>query len=136
MKIARVDKTFNRVGYVGDGQKPQTKTAPIKEAALGWQMEQWIKEGRIVAGTKTYTMGQCFIIVSPPLNSEWGWHLSISHPARYPSWDEVAKARYELLPLDLDFEMPLPSPDKYISVHPNCFQVHEHGKKREFDEDD
>src|SRR3954452_7604681 len=39
------------------------------------------------------------------------WHLSISHrtndvparPGRYPTWDEIAHARYELLPADMTF---------------------------------
>jgi hypothetical protein len=134
MKVKRPDRSFATLGTAGDGQKPQSKVPAITEEALDWRMKDWIASGQIVAGTKIYRMGQCLIIVSPPLNEEWGWHLSISHPTRYPSWDEVAKARYDLLPLDREFEMPLPKPEDYISIHPNCFQVHEHGKRRSFDE--
>jgi hypothetical protein len=134
MKIARVDKSFQRIGYVGDGPKPQSKVPDIVEEKHDRQIQEWVRQGQLVAGTKVYRMGQCLIIVSPPLNDEWGWHLSISHPTRYPTWDEVAKARYALLPLDKEYEMPLPSPDEYISIHPNCFQVHENGKRRAFDE--
>ena len=61
-----------------------------------------------------------------------GWHLSISHEARstralqrYPTWDEIAHARYELLPLDLDFVMHLPPPDDFIAVHDTTFHLHE-----------
>jgi len=55
-----------------------------------------------------------------------GWHLSISHPRRYPSWDEIAHARYSLLPADLDFVMHLPPLDEYVAIHDNCFHLHQH----------
>ena len=29
------------------------------------------------------------------------WHLSIAHPVRYPSWDEIKAARYEFIPDDV-----------------------------------
>lgn len=62
------------------------------------------------------------------------WHLSISHarltkgktvPGRYPSWDEIAHARYELLPGDLTFAMLLPPLEEYVAVHPTTFHLHE-----------
>ena len=57
-----------------------------------------------------------------------GWHLSVSHAARrahgvpraasrYPTWDELAHARYELLPDDIDVVMHLPPPAEFLSVH-------------------
>lgn len=60
-----------------------------------------------------------------------GWHASISHESRgtgvrYPTWDELAHARHELLPLDLDFVMHLPPPGEYVAVHDTCFHLHEH----------
>jgi hypothetical protein len=61
-----------------------------------------------------------------------GWHLSISHVGangsliRYPSWDEIAHARYELLSNDLDFVMHLPPPEDYVAVHKTTFHLHEH----------
>ena len=51
-------------------------------------------------------------------------HLSISHPDRYPTWDEVAAARYALLPRLRDCVMVLPPDDQYANLHPNCFHVH------------
>lgn len=122
----RVDRAF----HIGEGHKPMSKVPPIKEESMPGQMQIWMASGELEPGTRLYSMGQCSIMVSPPLDEEWGWHLSIAHPTRYPTWDEVAKARYALLPLDLDFEMPLPRPDDYVSIHENCFQVWQHGKKR------
>jgi hypothetical protein len=61
-----------------------------------------------------------------------GWHMSISHrgpknrAVRYPRWDEIAHARYELLPHDVDFVMHLPPPDEYVAVHDTTFHLHEH----------
>ncbi len=60
-----------------------------------------------------------------------GWHLSISHVrhngtlGRYPSWDEIAHARYELLPTDVDFVMHLPPLDEFVSVHETTFHLWE-----------
>jgi hypothetical protein len=61
-----------------------------------------------------------------------GWHLSISFRnhrgefSRYPSWDEIAHARDEHLPDDLDFVMFLPRAGDYIAVHDTTFHLHEH----------
>jgi hypothetical protein len=54
-----------------------------------------------------------------------GWHLSISHPTRYPTWDEIKAARYDLLPDDCTMGMLLPPSGEYVNVHPNCFHLHE-----------
>jgi hypothetical protein len=116
--------------FVGLGPRPQTKLQPIKEEPLPVTMIVMIREEQLEPGSRLYSMGQCSIIVSPPVDVGWGWHLSIAHPTRYPTWDEVAKARYELLPLDVDFDMPLPRPENYVSIHSNCFHVWESGKQR------
>lgn len=69
---------------------------------------------------REYLLGTCPVIVT----REFGlWHLSISHPARYPTWDEVAEARYRILPPGLTFVMPLPPIGRYLNMHPNCFHL-------------
>ena len=45
------------------------------------------------------------------------WHLSMSHPSRYPTWDEIADVRYELVPPDVTMAMLLPPPEEYLNVH-------------------
>lgn len=66
-------------------------------------------------------------------------HLSVAHRfhnhadrrrrgmpiGRYPTWDEIADARYELLPSELTFAMFLPPPSEYVAVHPTTFHLHE-----------
>jgi hypothetical protein len=51
------------------------------------------------------------------------WHLSISHPERYPTWDELADARYTLVPDQLTMAMLLPPRDEYLNVHEHCFHL-------------
>ncbi len=65
-----------------------------------------------------------------------GWHLSISfaddcnRPSRYPTWDEIAHARTELLPADVGFVMHLPPEGEYVAVHPTTFHLWEHPGRR------
>lgn len=70
-----------------------------------------------------------------------GWHMSISHNrrtraggfelGRYPTWDEIADARYTLLPDTCDFVMHLPPPSEYVAVHDTTFHLHEHPARDE-----
>lgn len=53
------------------------------------------------------------------------WHLSISHPQRYPTWDEIKRARYEFIPDAVTMAMMLPPKAEYVNVHQNCFHLHE-----------
>ena len=71
--------------------------------------------------SKYYKMGAIFIIVS--VHPETGEHLSISHPSRYPSWDEIAEARYQLLPDDRAYYMVLPPSNAYGNLAENCFHL-------------
>ena len=75
-------------------------------------------------GSKYYKMGVCNIIVSPPTDGA-GWHMSISSTKRYQTWDELAHARYELLPDDCLMMMELPPKGEYVNVHENTFHLHE-----------
>jgi hypothetical protein len=64
-----------------------------------------------------------------------GWHLSISFRdrrdqlTRYPRWDEIAHARDELLPADIDFVMWLPRAGDYVALHDTTFHLHEHPER-------
>lgn len=44
------------------------------------------------------------------------WHMSVSTLERYPTWDEIADARYDLLPGDLDFALILPPMEDYVNL--------------------
>ena len=76
---------------------------------------------------KAYQMGECAIWVTREVygNNELRWHLSISCKRRYPTWEEMRDARYDLLPDNLTMAMLLPPKREYVNVHPNCFHWHE-----------
>lgn len=66
--------------------------------------------------------------VSAHIAKEAGlWHLSISVPYRYPTWDEIYTAWYDLCPdaAQINGAIILPRKTEYVNVHPNCFHVHQ-----------
>lgn len=56
---------------------------------------------------------------------ELQWHMSISHPTRYPKWDEIKEARYKFCPDEVTMGMLLPPKADYVNHHPNCFHLWE-----------
>ena len=73
-------------------------------------------------GARSYVMGECYILVG---RSEFGWHMSISCEDRYPTWDEIADARYELIPNEVTMAFVLPPKEQYVNLHPNVFHLWE-----------
>lgn len=79
-------------------------------------------------GADVYRWGECKVLVSgEEERKQIGWHLSISHPDRYPTWDEIYSARYALLPAEAYMVMPLPPPEEYVNIHKNCFHLFQQG---------
>jgi len=54
-----------------------------------------------------------------------GWHLSISHKERNPTWEEIKQVRYELMPKDVNIGMILPPEENYVNIHQHCFHLFE-----------
>lgn len=73
-------------------------------------------------GSRAYTMGGCRIIVS---QQRAGWHLSVSHETRMPTWEEVRDARYALVPDEATMALLLPPRAEYVNVHEFCLQMYE-----------
>jgi hypothetical protein len=73
-----------------------------------------------LAGTHgdVYRVGDCKVIQTDRT------HLSISCEGRDPTWEEIASARYVLLPRLRDCVMLLPPDDEYVNAHEHCFHVH------------
>lgn len=82
--------------------------------------------------------------INHPLGGEWyvwgvvraciakesgRWHLSISCENRYPTWDEIYTAWYDLVPdaAEIEGAIFLPRKSEYVNIHPNCFHVHQVG---------
>ena len=76
---------------------------------------------------RAYRMGGCIIFLGTIPGQ--GLHMSIAHPTRYPTWDEVADARYALIPDDVTMAMVLPPSSQYVNLYPNCFHLHQLGGK-------
>lgn len=85
------------------------------------------------------TASGCRVIVSRvPLKVASGrieqvWHLSISHKHRYPTWDEIADVRYELVPNEATMAMLLPPREQYANLHGKTFQMWQIDTGREGD---
>lgn len=71
---------------------------------------------------KAWKLGQCTVFAGIENGK---WHLSISHPNRYPQWDEIKEARYRFVPDRAMMVMILPPRSEYVNIHPNCFHLHE-----------
>ena len=89
--------------------------------ADGWQE---IRCPNVGSPARAFMRGslRVFVSIDPPDDL---WHLSISCEHRYPKWDEIKKARYDLLPDELTMAMLLPPRAEYVNIHPNCFHLHE-----------
>jgi hypothetical protein len=100
--------------------------APIREVPVPERTRAGFPPGTPI---RCYLMGECSIIVTRDVGAGGRpadpWHLSIAHPARYPTWDEIARARYTLLPDVAWMAMYLPPKSEYINLHRNCFQLYE-----------
>lgn len=51
------------------------------------------------------------------------WHVSVSGPGRYPTWDEIADVRYELIPDDVTMAMLLPPEADYVNANEFCLHL-------------
>lgn len=104
-----------------DPHSPEWVEVPVPEAlrlALYGSGASHVKAYRRPAGDGDLRV---FVAKEPPN----GWHLSISHPRRYPTWDEIADARYSLAPPNITMAMLLPPPSEYVNAHKTTFHLHE-----------
>jgi len=69
---------------------------------------------------RRYLLGECTVIVTREGDR---WHLSIAHRARDPTWDEIAQARYRILPDGIWMAMYLPPRREYVNLNRFCFQM-------------
>jgi hypothetical protein len=78
-----------------------------------------------------YVMGECLLMLArEPLDGRYIWHLSISHPSRYPTWDEIKTARYGMPGLAEVSMAQILGPvgdGEWVNLHENCFHLYEIG---------
>lgn len=97
------------------------KRTALDRRQLEWRFDRGSSASLVAHGT-VYRAGRLTAIVS----RDGGlWHLSVSHPARYPSWDELASARDALTPPHITLAMIFPTADKYVNIHETCLHLWE-----------
>lgn len=94
-------------------------------------------EARLIAGgalvAEVWAVGDCSVFVArEPVAADgcYRWHLSIAHPTRYPTWDEIKIARYGIPTIaDVDcMAQLLPNMTegrRWTNAHDNCFHLYE-----------
>lgn len=83
---------------------------------------KWIRINHPLGGN-WYTWGDTRVCVA---KEDGLWHISISCSHRYPTWDEIYTAWYDLVPgagKDFGGAILLPRYAEYVNHHPNCFHV-------------
>lgn len=111
--------------------EPKTKNTlpPIKDISPDkMTLDQAMLNLTLQPGTRWYSMGQATIFVSPPF-AWFGYHLCISCKDRLPTWEEVGRATYALLPPDRTYAMILP----IRALYSPSFHLHVHEIKKESD---
>jgi len=76
-------------------------------------------------GCQFYHKGELNLIWNPfePQPDGTWLHASVSHPYRYPSWNEILDIRYTFFPDTADVFQILPPKSEYVNLHPNCFHL-------------
>lgn len=100
-----------------------TKLPKIRPIPMGARLQMMKANGHLEPDFECFKMGE-ITIMRGTIPCE-GLHMSISHPRRYPTWNEIKAARYELIPIGVTMAMLLPPPDQYINLHKNCFHLHQ-----------
>jgi hypothetical protein len=78
------------------------------------------------SGLRVGSIGRCNVIVACEIvGAGRRWHLSISHPFRLPTWDEINVARDALIPADVWLCQPMPPREFWINVHARCLHLWE-----------
>lgn len=100
------------------------RRSTIAQRTIGWV--EIIPSGAVAsflpAPHRVFQAGGLRLIVSlEPI----GWHMSISHPRRYPTWDEIADARYRFIPDHVTMAMLLPPRSEYVNLHETCMHLHQ-----------
>ncbi|MDR6861940.1 hypothetical protein [Phycicoccus sp. 3266] len=94
------------------------RTAVQSTRAIEWRLAP--RSGGVLAGTVYVEPLGLRAIVSRDMGL---WHLSVSHPKRYPTWDEIADARERFIPDDVTMAMLLPPKAEYVNLHETTMQL-------------
>lgn len=99
------------------------KLPKIKQTENSAQIKGLIQAGRILPSTQTYTMGKVRILVGN--HDQLGYHMTVLHPDRFPTLDEVFKARWELIPAAARMVLHVPSQSVLEGAANTSYQLQE-----------
>jgi hypothetical protein len=69
--------------------------------------------------------GQLKVLMTEEPHEGTKWlHVSVSHPERYPTWDEIHFVKDLFIGKDKDAVMILPEEKYYVNLHKNCFHLY------------
>jgi len=95
-----------------------------------WPFEDNNPINIMVPGAERFKRGDLTVIVSTDHfdffndgSSQYCKHVSISHPDRYPTWDEIKHARDRFMDRNRTVYQVLPPENEYVDHHPNCFHL-------------
>jgi hypothetical protein len=66
-------------------------------------------------------LGDCSVLISHAPGE--GWHISISHPKRDPTYYEIKEARYSFVPDDVTMAMLFPPQAEFVNLDNHCFHL-------------
>jgi hypothetical protein len=73
---------------------------------------------------EAWSIGECTIMVGRErLKGEYRWHLSIAHPSRYPTYDEMKAAIFGIPSLAQVTLAQVIAPGRtgpWVNIHPTC----------------
>ncbi len=78
--------------------------------------------------TGIYNFQGCAVIVTI---ENGGYHMSISHAQRLPTYEELKAARYKFCPDYCYMAQIFPPQDEFINVHPYCLHVYEIARRND-----
>ena len=96
----------------------------------GWKQIELIPGLPVTEDTTSWRKGHLKVLYSPTelhtetdLGGGYWKHVSISHPRRYPFWDEIIDARYSFFNENDTVIQIMPPKKEYVNFHPNCFHL-------------
>lgn len=58
-----------------------------------------------------------------PVDDSWWQHLSVSHRARVPTWDELVRVKEWVMGTESKAVQILPARSRYVNLHPNVLHL-------------
>jgi hypothetical protein len=121
LRESRRGKTFGMGQPTAKGTQRTSSLREITDATP--RFLEMRRAGLVEPNARAFRFGACSVMTGH--SDENGWHLSIAHPSRYPTWDEIAEARYRLIPDAAVMALILPPIGEYVNLHANCFHLYE-----------